>query len=438
MSYRRRLEMRETPGVGLGAVQEGRLLVQLLFNAGARRGKPYPVVFDDAAIVDVVSLDFQAFQVFHLPREFDALLRALAETRERAPAGSHPRCAFPRPRHRSKCLQRGRSWEPVRDEAGLNDATDGSDGGEPIASWQATRTVVGCAPRMRGQSWCRLVVVLALAGCGARTDPDFDPNGELEGWSDLGEPNPSAAGSARCVAVPGGTLALAHSGDLYGFAPESGVAIEIGTVNCGLGPHLTMAIDSTGVMWIVDTLGRLYAVHLESPVCTRVDFDERELYGTYGGSGLVMDRAGREHYYVVPTRSVGARPNFTSEIVDIDLERLQVRARLPVSRLWSRTELAGTRDGRLFAMVENSSSGFRDVLELDPTDGSVLEVLFTVDGPILDDFDLMYWGGSLYLFGSDGDRTTVLRHRLGEGERVEHLATLPALVAADAPACVPR
>ena len=75
-SYKRRFEGNEAPGIGRGVSWEGKLLSQLVYDAGGRNDRVIPIVLDDDD-EDAIPLAFKPYTFYHLPDQYDALYRRL-------------------------------------------------------------------------------------------------------------------------------------------------------------------------------------------------------------------------------------------------------------------------------------------------------------------------------------------------------------------------
>ena len=297
-----------------------------------------------------------------------------------------------------------------------------------------------------GRWW--IAGLLVVTGCGARTefelDPDMDPL-----WPVAEERVASVPGSTPvgCTAPASGITLLAGDKDLYRFDPDTWTTAYLGHIDCPDPRFNTLLVDRQGVLWIGCEGGVVVSVDPDSLTCTRAELDPAELYTTAWGAGFAVDRTGREHLFVSPSADVGTSEDFESELVNIDLARMRVQARLPIPESWWRLELTGSGDGRLFALVEPFGGGSQRAVELDPTDGSVVRELFSASWPYLGAFDIAYWEGSIYVFRGAPDaegwptveQTAVLRFQLVPFGQLEDLGVLPlpSVIGADGTTCAP-
>jgi hypothetical protein len=214
---------------------------------------------------------------------------------------------------------------------------------------------------------------LCHAGCGGRSV-----------WHE--EPGPEG-----CLIWQDEFLLMEEGGQLVGVKPSEGFQRRpIGKPDCGAVEANTLALSSAGDAYVADTNGRIFRVdwqlHCE-PLLGPVD--EHTLFQ---GMTFVDDGAGGE---VIKYVHWIQEQNFLGTIDPVAPNR-SVGPALEGSRYGM--ELAGGRDGRLFALNAGNVETVRSFLELDAESGERLSEVAFGQGIGLSSLAAVRWTNVVYGF----------------------------------------
>jgi hypothetical protein len=186
-------------------------------------------------------------------------------------------------------------------------------------------------------------------------------------------------------------LLMEEGGLLVGVRPSAGFRRRpIGKPDCGGVESNTLALSSAGDAYVADTQGRLFRVDWQlecEPLLGPVD--ELTLFG---GMSFVDDASGRELIKYVHWID---EQNFLGTIDPVVPDR-DVGPALEGSRY--STELAGSRDGRLFALNAGNVETERSFLELDAESGEILSEVAFGPGLGLSSLAAVRWENVVYGF----------------------------------------
>ena len=210
-------------------------------------------------------------------------------------------------------------------------------------------------------------VTLTTGGSGGGTNPD--------GCSE----------AAKLVYVVG------SSNELLSFAPATSTFSPVGTINCpaaGATPF-SMAVDRSGMAWVLFSDGRLYNVDTATAGCTPTGFVPNQALGfELFGMGFVADDPGS----TAETLFVGAYGG--QGIGRIDLSNLALTVVGNYDGIFGAAEITGTGDARLYGFFSTAND---TVAQIDKNTAHILDVHYpSVD--IGDAWAFAFWGGSFYLF----------------------------------------
>jgi hypothetical protein len=275
------------------------------------------------------------------------------------------------------------------------------------------------------------------AACGGPSHPPFvsdvfvgndggaDANDPVLGGGDPWTGIPSCSQETQFVYV------VDEADVLHRFDPPSVAFTTVGQLACP-GSPFSMAIDRTGVAWVLFDDGTLARVDTRSGKCKMTPF----VSGQHGfsarfGMGFSSNTpdGGDETLFVS-----GDAPEMLGTI---DTRSLALTSIATYDALHSAAELTGTGDGRLFGAFEGQPYV---VAEIDKPSAHILSQApqAPIDyPPNAANFAFAFWGGDFYLFVGPGQGTDVFRYRPADATTVK-LASVPfTIVGAGVSTCAP-
>lgn len=208
---------------------------------------------------------------------------------------------------------------------------------------------------------------------------------------------PDAEG-CPCVADNDGIYVLSDDGEIWTFDPETRDFAYVTTVDCGgLADWVSMGVSRKGRAWIEHSSGDLFVVDLKDPgaPCKDPGFvhdDPRfPKFGLAFVANDAHDRCDRLYAYACPGPDVIGDDIGMLGVIDpltVELGRIA-----PVDYGWG--ELAGTGDGRLFALEGHSP---RILAEYDKTTGARKGGVTLPGLGEVKAFAFAYWGGRFWFF----------------------------------------
>jgi hypothetical protein len=317
------------------------------------------------------------------------------------------------------------------------------------------------------------LVLLFFAACGSRTgllvpldespdatpdrvadvteEPDaFDAHREADAEAGFDAPRDVAFRDVPVVDIcpdAGATLiyVLAADNTLYSFYPPTLALTTIGVLDCLEQDQtpFSMAVDRRGIAYSVYTDGRLFRVDTASAACLPTTYAPGQLGFTTFGMGFVANAgdagdAGETLYVdqADQTKDLSqglATINTTSYVASF------VAPFTPPNVVYG-TELTGTSDGRLFAFYTNGTGSGSHVIQVDKTNGVVVQDYPLQVGTPEDGYAFGFWGGDFWIFTfsqtSGGTQVT-------EFDPVSHVETpatflAPNIVGAGVSTCAPQ
>lgn len=184
--------------------------------------------------------------------------------------------------------------------------------------------------------------------------------------------------------------------ELYSFHPPTLAFEPIGMINCpqggGVATPFSMAVDRSGIAWVLFNDGNLYNVDITDASCTATGFVPNQLSGFHlFGMGFTSDSPGsnEETLYVASYDGVG--------IGRLDRQTLQVSQVGTYDQIHQAGELTGTGDARLFGFFLGPPITVAEI------DKSTSHILSQAAQPTIDigaAWAFAFWGGDFWLFTS--------------------------------------
>lgn len=215
---------------------------------------------------------------------------------------------------------------------------------------------------------------------------------------DGARPLPDDAGPPTDCAAEARWVYLVDDGNaLLRFQPDDLSLTPIGTLDCGTAVSpFSMAVTRDAVAWVLFQDGRLYHVSTIDASCTPTSFVPNQMSFELFGMGFVSDAAGSSaetlHISGGPSAGVGMG---SSTLGAIDGSSLSVRT---IGALPGWPELTGTGAGELWGFFPDTMP--RSVRQIDKTSGET-PVTFPLDVLGTDSaraWAFAFWGGRFYVF----------------------------------------
>ena len=310
-------------------------------------------------------------------------------------------------------------------------------------------------------------LVVAIAACGSRTGLlapfDFDPDSGVAdaqpdraiprvdatadaGEEDVGEEDalpPIDVRPPEDVMVPSDCpdasstfiYVISNSNNLYSFYPPAAALTFVGTIACpSASTPFSMAVDHTGVAYVVFEDGHLFRVSTATAACESTPFvpGQNDFAQTFGmGFSQNTGDAG-ETLYIAADGTLG-------QLATIDVTHGYVLGVVgPFNPQITAAELTGTGAGDLFGFWDQKSSPSSAIVQIDKataqvTNSSTLSGIAQGIG-----WAFAFWGGDFYTFTAPVGTTVVNRFRPSDGSLVQVLQTDQVIVGAGVSTCAPR
>jgi hypothetical protein len=191
-----------------------------------------------------------------------------------------------------------------------------------------------------------------------------------------------------------------------------------------------MAVDRTGVAWVLFETGQIGKVDTRDATCTMTTFQPgQQGFSVTFGMGFVSKVAGGadETLYV----------DLSAQLAAIDPSTLTLAPVGSFDVPSTRAELTGTGDARLFALLEGQPY---NVAEIDKATGKVVHQApqnAISYAPETSNNAFAFWGGDFYLFIGPGGTTDVFHYRPSDGTTVKKLTVAFEVVGAGVSTCAP-
>lgn len=309
----------------------------------------------------------------------------------------------------------------------------------------------------------RLLVVLALVACGSRTgllvddlvtSSDAGTDGEVIRDAEVPIDSfvPGIDASPRTDAIvrtdcpdPSTTFIymVSSKGDLLSFYPPTNTFKTVGTISCPTtATPFSMAVDRTGVAYILYNNGFLFRVSTKTAECTATTYVSGQSNFTLFGMGFATKDLGpAEDLYVAGNSFTGGSLGLAT-INTTDFILRPVGSFVPAI---DQAELTGTGDGRLFAFYKKedpSGDGSLPgsfIAEIDKSTGFVLgeDKLSLLDQG--QGWAFAFWGGDFYNFTGQTDTSTrVTKYNAGTKVLTDVATTSELIVGAGVSTCAPE
>jgi hypothetical protein len=226
---------------------------------------------------------------------------------------------------------------------------------------------------------------------------------------------------------------------LEAFDPSALTFRTIGRLACpssGGATPFSMAVDRTGIAYVLYDDGNLYRVSTATGACLGTEYAPHQQGWNTFGMGFASDFGGpSEHLYVVENDL----ETFASDLGRIDVDRMLLAVVGGIQPPVPRAELTGTGDGRLFAFWPNRGAGQRGshIAEVDKQSAAVLAQSELPIGESGDAFAFAFWGGDFWIFtGTSG--SNVARYRPADGTTRVMMRHPSSIVGAGVSTCAPQ
>lgn len=286
-----------------------------------------------------------------------------------------------------------------------------------LARW--ARSVSACAVLASGVVACGAGKPRAVVARPATVEPVYDYPREYRRHATL----PCAEGS--------GLVYLAATGhELLSYSPEENLVRPIGSMRCppsrrsprrSVAQEHSMAVDRSGIAWVVHQDGALYRVDTRDAGCAESDYDPTTREFLRFGSAFVATGEGlrSETFFVSASEREtfdGAAGGGLGRIVDG--RRLERIGEFDGPLRGMEAELTGTGDGRLFGFFATRPA---TLAEIDPKTARILSARRLPGIVTGRAWAFAFWGGSFYFFWEPvGARSSNVSRLRPDGE-VEHL-----------------
>jgi hypothetical protein len=309
---------------------------------------------------------------------------------------------------------------------------------------------------------CRIAFLLVVVACGSRTglfvgDEDFgtDPTGDggpdarrdasldASDFVDAIPPldvRPPVDVDRRDCPDADSTLiyTITETYDLQSFNPATRQFRTIGKISCPVSAGNTpfsMAVDRTGVAYVLFTDYRLYRVSTLTAACLGTTYLPQAGFQKFG-MGFTTNAGGPdESLYIAGDTNGGGASGF-ARIAIPSFNLTKVGDFVPPIE---QAELTGTGDGRLFAFYSQGAGSPPSFIgEINTSTGAVVgERRFdTVDQGR--GWAFAVWGGDFYMFHAPNGRTVVTRWRPADDSVTQVATSSLKVVGAGVSTCAPQ
>ncbi len=294
-----------------------------------------------------------------------------------------------------------------------------------------------------------LCALLATAGCNCVNDgvPTRDadsadtrtPVDTSLGDTNRPVPDGTPPGSDECAERARWIYVVDENRRLVQFQPDEMTFNTIGTLSCPAGGSATpfsMSVDRSATAWVLYSNGQLFAVSTLDASCETTSFEPNQAGFELFGMGYVADSAGSasETLFIAG----GARSNIAAGRANLGrVDGLMVS---PLGSVPGWPELTGTGLGELYAFAPQTSPP--SVHQIDKTrGGSVREFPLSAIPPTRGGaWAFGFWGGRFYIFlqGDTDPSTNVWRLDPSDGSVAQILNnTGMRIVGAGVSTCAP-
>lgn len=287
-----------------------------------------------------------------------------------------------------------------------------------------------------------LALVAALAGCKRAQNEDHISTPERRKPVSPSVLPAKPATSSLPPAMPGceednrQVYVVSQDADLYRFPPLSKSFTKIGHLDCPASPGtqpFSMAVDRTGVAWILYQDGNVYRASTRDAHCLATKFAPEQRGMRTFGMAFVTDGPGSAHDTLyLADDSLAPRGLATLDVTTLTVS--PIHAYDPGTFAVGRFDLTGTGDGRIFGFDAKSPAR---IVEIDPKAAKI--VASKSIGAIGDRAWAIaqYWG-SFYVFSATYGNSQVLKFTWNTGVEEEISADVGfTVVGAGVSSCAP-
>ena len=306
----------------------------------------------------------------------------------------------------------------------------------------------------------------AVLACGARTGVVFDdtpivsppgPSGGSDASVDVGidvtrprdagvdalpriDATPARDADLRNCADADSTLVyvISTANDLVSFDPAANQFKRIGLISCpadvGSTPF-SMAVDRTGVAFVLFSDGNLFRVSTKTAACTPTKYRPRQAGVLTFGMGFAADDQGAgERLFVAADTTTSTRG-----LAYID-DAFVLNPISPFTPDIAQAELTGTGDGRLFAFYQRT--GITSAIgQIDKGNGVVLAETPLPGVEQGNSWAFAFWGGDFYTFTAPQGASSIVTRIRPSDNSVRQVATFTGqgrIVGAGVSTCAPQ
>ncbi|MBS2029336.1 MAG: choice-of-anchor D domain-containing protein [Deltaproteobacteria bacterium] len=212
--------------------------------------------------------------------------------------------------------------------------------------------------------------------------------------------------NTACLAGSQWIYTVDSNGTLSTFDPRNLTFTDLGVLSCpDFGTPFSMAVDQSAVAWVEYSSGSIYRVDTSTLACTATSFVVNPNLTNFGMGFMFQPATGDDTLFVAGGSSW---PATSSELGVISFPSMTLTPVAPIS--FFSPELTGTGDGELwgFAPAPATVNNVMTLAKIDPTTGNALVTYTYQDIANNGSWAVKFWGGSLYLFLSNGNRDTAV------------------------------
>jgi hypothetical protein len=230
--------------------------------------------------------------------------------------------------------------------------------------------------------------------------------------------------------------------NLYSFYPPGGAFTQIGHITCpatgGSSTPFSMAVDRTGIAYVVFNDGELFRVSTATAACQATGF----VPGQHGfpstfGMAFTHDAVGDGETLYVASDATAPQQ---AALASIDVKTFQLTVVGNFNPQITMAELTGTGAGDLFGFWGPNGNFGNDsaIVQIDKTTAQV-----TNSSPLPgvsqgSGWAFAFWGGDFYTFTAPSNSSIVTRFRPSDGSVTEVASTNEIIVGAGVSTCAPQ
>ncbi len=192
--------------------------------------------------------------------------------------------------------------------------------------------------------------------------------------------------------------------ELLSFYPPSATFKVIGLLACpaqGGATPFSMAVDRTGVAYVLYSDGELFKVSTADASCATTTFTAQSPFQNFGMGFATLGGGPDERLYIASSGTPGLG------YVDVQ-NNYQLGYIGPLDPPVSGTELTGTGDGRLYGFFANPQGGSGSaVAEINKDTAKIVGIDYLPTVNQGQGWAFAYWGGYFWFFTTPGGQQTV-------------------------------